>query len=156
MVTTAYPGPNDGAAPVDPASKVGQFRVTVGDSVAEAYEPPVAGRGNYAKFSDLDIEGFLAMSGGNVSRAIGFSFLSLAGAAAIESKSVSDFDLKIDLTKRATDLRLIADTWFGRADDQDAYLEDAFFIAPLGDVCDPIPEGMMPRWGRYAVGKWSC
>ena len=155
-MATTYPGDNDGLVPLDPATPVGQFRIMVGDTTAEAYDPPVAGRGNYTMFSDLEIEGFIAASGDNLYRAVGFSYLTLAGQAAMESKSVKDFDLSIDLTKRATDLRLIADTWFGRADDQDAYLEDAFFIAPLGDVCDPIPEGMMPRWGRYAVGKWSC
>ena len=155
-MATTYPGDNDGLVPLDPATPVGQFRIMVGDTTAEAYDPPVAGRGNYAMFSDLEIEGFIAASGDNLYRAVGFSYLTLAGQAAMESKSVKDFDLSIDLTKRATDLRLIADTWFGRADDQDAYLEDAFFIAPLGDVCDPIPEGMMPRGGRYAVGKWSC
>ena len=155
-MATTYPGDNDGLVPLDPATPVGQFRIMVGDTTAEAYDPPVAGRGNYAMFSDLEIEGFIAAAGDNLYRAVGFSYLTLAGQAARESKSVKDFDLSIDLTKRATDLRLIADTWFVRADDQDAYLEDAFFIAPLGDVCDPIPEGMMPRWGRYAVGKWSC
>lgn len=155
-MATTYPGDNDGLVPLDPATPVGQFRIMVGDTTAEAYDPPVAGRGNYTMFSDLEIEGFVAAAGDNLYRAVGFSYLTLAGQAAMESKSVKDFDLSIDLTKRATDLRLIADTWFGRADDQDAYLEDAFFIAPLGDVCDPIPEGMMPRWGRYAVGKWSC
>lgn len=151
-----YPGPNDGAVPLDPTSKVGQFRVTIGDSVAEAYDPPVAGRGNYAMFSDLDIEGFLAMAGDNVSRAIGFSYMALAGKAAIETKSVSDFDLKIDNTKRPAELRLIAASWFAQADGEEAYLEDALFIAPINGGCDPVPEGMMPRWGRYAVGKWNC
>lgn len=155
-MATTYPGDNDGLVPLDSATPVGQFRIMVGDTTSEAYDPPVAGRGNYAMFSDLEIEGFIAAAGDNLYRAVGFSYLTLAGQAAMESKSVKDFDLSIDLTKRATDLRLIADTWFGRADDQDAYLEDAFFIAPLGDVCDPIPEGMIPRWGRYAVGKWSC
>lgn len=151
-----YPGPNDGSVPIDTYTPVGQFRTLAGDSVAEAYTPVEPGRGNYAKFSDLEIEGYLATAGDNVSRAIGFSFLSLAGAAALESKSIKDFDLSIDTTKRAADLRLIAAEWFARADGEEAYLEDALFIAPINGGCEPVPEGMTPRWGRSAVGKWSC
>lgn len=155
-MSTTFPGQNDGAVPLDPATPVGQFRVLALDAVAESYDPPVPGRGNYKLFSDADIEGSLAAAEGSLPRAIGFAYLALAGAAASESKHIRDFDLTVDTTKRAADLRLVAYEWFGRADKEEAALQDAFFIAPLGDSCDPVPEGMTPTWGRYAVGKWSC
>lgn len=152
----SYPGPNDGASPLDPTSDVGKFRVLIGDTAAEAYSPVETGRGNYAMFSDVEIAGFVAVAEGNLNRAIGNAYLALAGRAATESKQIKDFDLTVDTTKRAADLRLVAYEWFGRADKEEAALQDAFFIAPLGDSCDPVPEGLMPTWGRYAVGKWSC
>lgn len=151
----AYPGVNDGAVPVDPTTEVGQFRVILGDVQAEAYTPPEPGRGNYEMFSDEDIEGYIA-AGGSFPRGVGFAYLALAGRAAVESKSVKDFDLSIDTTKRPTELRLLAQSWFDRADKEEAAAQDAFFVAPLGDSCDMIPEGSTPRWGRRAVGGWEC
>lgn len=151
-----FPGANDGATPLDPQSDVGKFRVLIGDTVAESYDPPVPGRGNYTMFSDVEIEGFLAVAEGSVTRAIGNGYLTLAGQAAIESKLVKDFDLTADLTKRAADLRLIAFQWFERADKEQASAEDAFEIADLVGSCDTIPEGMPPRWGRFAVWGRDC
>lgn len=153
---STFPGPNDGVVPVDPTTDVGKFRVLVGDTTAEKYAPDEPGRGNYAMFSDVEIEGFVALAEGSISRAIGNAYLTLAGRAALESKSVKDFDLTIDVTKRPDSLRQIAYEWFARADKEDAAETDAFYIAPTGDVCDPLPEGMMPRWGRYSVGRWMC
>lgn len=151
----AYPGVNDGAVPVDPASEVGQFRVILGDTVAEGYTPPEPGRGDYAMFSDADIEGYLA-AGGSFYRGVGIAFLALAGNAALVAKSTKDFDLSLDTTKRPSELRLIAQYWFDRADKEDAAAQDAFFVAPLGDPCEMVPEGMFPRWGRHAVGGPEC
>lgn len=153
---TTYPGANDGASPLDPQSEVGKFRVLIGDTDAEEYDPPQSGRGNYAVFSDVEIEGFIAVAGGDIYRAIGNGYLTLAGQAAIESKSVRDFDLTVDLTKRAADLRLIAFQWFERADKEQASAEDAFEIADLAGSCDTIPEGIPTRWGRYAVWGREC
>lgn len=155
-MANTFPGVNDGAVPFDPQSEVGKFRVLVGDTMAEPYDPPEPGRGNYEMFSDLEIEGFLAVAEGSISLAIGNAYLTLAGQAAKESRSVKDFDLSIDLTKRAADLRLVAMQWFDRADKEQASLEDAFEIADLAGSCDMIPEGIPPRWGRFAVGGWEC
>lgn len=151
-----FPGANDGAVPFDPQSDVGKFRVLIGDTVAEPYDPDEPGRGNYQYFSDTEVEGLVAVADGSITRAIGNGYLTLAGQAALESKSVADFDLKIDLTKRASDLRLVALQWFERADKEQASAEDAFEIASLTGDCDRIPEGVIPRWGRHAVGGWEC
>lgn len=153
---TTYPGPNDGAVPYNPQSPVGVFRVLCGDTSATPYSPDEPGRGNYALFSDDEIAVQIEITQCSYPRAIGNAYLALAGRAATESKQIKDFDLTYDVTKRPDSLRQIAYEWFGRADKEEAALQDAFFIAPLGDSCDPVPEGMMPQWGRYAVGKWSC
>lgn len=114
-----FPEGNPGAVPVDLASNVGQFRALIGDLNYELYVPDEPGFGSFEKFSDAEIEGYLAAGGGSIPRAIGFSYLYLAGQAALESRSVADYDLKVDTTKRAADLRAIAQFWFDRADEDD-------------------------------------
>lgn len=155
-MSVQFPGPNDGAYPLDPASEVGKFRVLIGDTAAEKYTPDEPGRANYTMFSDDEVVGFVAIAEGNLNRAVGNAYLALAGRAALESKQIKDFDLVVDVTKRPDSLRQIAYEWFARADKDDAGSQDALFITPANDDCTPIPEGMMPRWGRYAVGKWNC
>lgn len=151
-----YLSGNPGKFPVDVSSNIGIFRALVGDMQSTPYDPPVEGLQNFEMFSDADIEGFISAGEGNLSRGVGFAYLALAGKAALVSKSVKDMDLSVDNTKRPTELRLIAQGWFDRAAGEEAALADAFEVAPLGDSCEPVPEGMMPRWGRYAVGGWNC
>lgn len=154
----AYPEGNPGSVPVDLASDVGRFRALVGDLQYEAYDPPEPGFGNFEKFSDAEIEAYLAQADGSVPRAIGYSYLYLAGQAAIASQSVRDYDLQVDTTKRAADLRAIAQFWFDKADEDDLIAgEDAFEIVPTGRPGgDFIPEGVIPRWGRrYTWAKWG-
>lgn len=152
-----FPEGNPGEYPVDMTKPVGVFRALVGDTESTPYDPPEPGVQDFAMFSDADIEGFLAAGNDSLNRAVGYAYLALAGRAALSSESVKDFDLTIDDTKRPTELRLIAQSWFDKADKEDAASQDAFFVAPLGGDCgDPIAEGMMPTWGRYAVGRWSC
>lgn len=152
-----YPSGNPGGVPVDLSSDVGQFRAMVGDLQYEAYDPPEPGFGNYEKFSDSEIEAYLAQADGSVPRAIGYSYLYLAGQAALESQSVKDYDLQIDSTKRAGDLRAMAQMWFGLADDEDlSSAEEAFEIVPTGVSGGAfIPEATPPIYGRqYTVGRW--
>lgn len=152
-----FPEGNPGEYPVDMTKPVGVFRALVGDTESTPYDPPEPGVQNYEMFSDADIEGFLAAGNDSLNRAVGYAYLALAGRAALVASSQKDFDLSLDDTKRPTELRLIAQSWFDKADKEDAASQDAFFVAPLGGDCgDPIAEGMMPTWGRYAVGRWSC
>lgn len=152
-----YPSGNPGAVPVDLASDVGQFRAMVGDLAYELYSPDEPGFGNFAKFSDAEIEAYIAQGGGSIFRAIGFSYLYLAGQAALESASVKDYDLQVDSTKRAADLRAIAQMWFDKADGEDvSSAEEGFEIVPTGaGNGNFIPEGTLPIWGReYTWGRW--
>lgn len=129
---------NEGVAPPDLTSPVGKFRALIGDVEYEDLDPPVPGKGSYKKFSDIEIEGFLLVANGSVESAIGFAYLQLASSAAEQSKSVQDFDLKIDLTKRAADLRAIAEMWFERGDLEGADIFELFDTAP--NQCGCVPE----------------
>lgn len=117
---------NRGVAPPDMATKVGQFRALVGDVEYTEYDPPQPGFGMYKKFSDTEIEGFLAVSEGSLAGAAYFAYLQIASSAALESKSVKDYDLQIDLTKRAGDLRAIAQMWKDKWDAESADIFEVF------------------------------
>lgn len=152
-----FPEGNPGAYPVDLTSKVGQFRALTGDLNSTPYDPAYPGYQNFLKFSDAEIEGYLAQGGDSVARAIGYSYLYLAGQAALESKTIKDYDLQIDKTKRAADLTAIAKLWFGQADGEEVISgEEAFEIVPTGTSSGRfIPELSIPIYGRkYTMGRW--
>lgn len=152
-----FPEGNPGEFPVDLTSKVGQFRALTGDLNSTPYDPAYPGFQNFVKFSDAEIEGYLTQGGGSVARAIGYSYLYLAGQAALESKTIKDYDLQIDKTKRATDLTNIAKLWFTQADGEDIISgEEAFEIVPTGTGSGQfIPELAIPIYGRkYVMAPW--
>lgn len=146
---------NPGAYPIDPTSDVGKFRAMYPDTNSVPFDPPVSGQADYENFSDLEIEAFILAGGGSVFRALGLAALSQAGQASRESASIADHDLRIDVTKRATDLRAQAQFWFDAADAEDASAEDAFILTEMGRSGDFIPELTPPVWGRrYTWGRW--
>lgn len=129
--------PNRGIAPPDLTTDVGQFRVLVGDAQYVELDPPEAGFGDYEKFSDDEIEGYLAQAEGSIPRAIGYAYLYLAGQAALTSTSVRDYDLQVDNTKRADGLIAIANMWFGKADEEGADYFDVVPVGSRGRRCKP-------------------
>lgn len=152
-----YPSGNPGAYPVDLASNVGQFRALTGDLNSVPYSPVEPGFQNFEKFSDAEIEAYIAQGGDSIPRAIGYSYLYLAGQAAMQSASYKDYDLALDETKRAADLRAIAQFWFDQADGDDVIgAEEGFEIVPTGTSSgDFIAEGTIPIWGRkYTWSRW--
>lgn len=122
---------NVGVAPFDATSEVGQFRVLVGDTVYVVTDP---GFGSYKLFGDDEIEVFLAQ-GGSVFAAVSLAYFQMAGAAALEAKSVRDFDLQVDLTKRSAELRAMASEWKSRADGDVAEFFELFPVVDQGSSC---------------------
>jgi hypothetical protein len=118
-----------GVAPADPTTLLGQVRGLVGDTVYTALEPPVTGQGSYEYFSDLELNGFLAVSSDSVYRAAGNAVFQLAIGAALTASNIATDDLHVETEKRAADLRAIAAQYFARADADDAKgeLADAYF-----------------------------
>lgn len=117
---------NRGIAPPDMSTPVGQVRALIGDVEWTAYDPPVPGFGMYQKMSDAEIEGFLALSDGDPLGAAYFTYLQMASSAAEEAKVVQDLDLRIDLTKRASELRLIAQMWLDKWNQASADIFETF------------------------------
>lgn len=151
-----YPEGNPGAFPVELTGPVGQFRALIGDLNSTAYVPVAPGFQNFIMFSDAEVEAYISQGEG-ITRGVGFAYLYLAGQAAMESVSVKDYDLMIDKTKRATDLRVIAQAWFDRADSEDvSSAEEGFEIVSTGTTGgDFIPELAPAIFGRqYTLGRW--
>lgn len=133
---------NRGIAPPDLQTPVGQVRALLGDVEYTEFDPPEPGFGMYRLVSDAEIEGFLLASDGDLNGAVYFAYLQFAGAAAFESKSVKDFDLMVDTTKRAGELRLIASMWL---DKWNAATADIFELFDVGFGCRcrmELAEGM--------------
>lgn len=148
---------NRGVAPPDFSTPVGQFRAAYPDLTYEPLVPEETGYGDYAELSDVEIEGLLAISGGSINRSLGNYYLQLSGQAAKRSKTVKDYDLQVDLTKRAADLRAIAQMYFDQADAEDAAgAEDAFEIVPTVGCGDFVPEASIGIWGRRYVLDRKC
>jgi hypothetical protein len=138
---------NVGVYPLDPDTLVGQFRLAYGDTESVPLDPVQPGYQDYTELSDAEIEMFLAQGSNSINRAIGFYYLRMSGEAAKRSKSAKDYDLSLDLTKRAADLRETALFYFGQADASDAASEDAFIIVPTGRYQEPWPElSERPVW----------
>lgn len=127
---------NKGVAPPDISTEVGKFRALVGDLSYTELTPPVPGFGDYTLFSDFEIEVFLASSG-SLEGAAALAYTQLAGSAALESKTVKDFDLSVDLSKKATDLRLIAAMWQDKAAAASADVFELFDVNIRDEDCTP-------------------
>lgn len=153
-----YPDGNPGIYPPDPETSVGRFRYLYGDTLAEPYNPDEPGYRNFTELSDSEIETYLATSGDSVLRALSRYYIALAGRAASESKSVKDYDLQVDLTKRSADLLKVAAMWASQADEEDMAAGNDEWV----DIVDTgtsggefIPELAIPQWGRqYTMGVW--
>lgn len=140
-----YPEGNPGVYPLDPLTPVGEFRLIYGDTESVPYDPVQPGFQDYEELSDEEIERFISQGGDSVPRGIGYLYLAMAGQAAKKSRSVKDYDLTVDLTKRAADLRAIAQIWFDQADDDDntAGTNDIF------EVFDMAPQKCRHELAEY-------
>lgn len=122
---------NIGVAPYDPTTNVGKVRVTTGDV---NYGAITDGEAEYEMFADTDIEAFLITAEDNILRAAGFGFMALAGRASLDSKTIKDYDLSIDLKNLAESLRKQAAEFFKQADEKDKRdgVDDVFELARTG------------------------
>jgi predicted type IV restriction endonuclease len=123
--------PNLGSIPVDFTTPLGLVRSNLGD--VSYKDTTLAGQGDFNYFSDDELNAFLQAGSGSVYRATATAFLQWAAVAADEAGIITDVDLKVDLTKRATLLAQRADYFLAKADAEDeAKAGDSFLIVPTG------------------------
>lgn len=96
---------NEGAAPPDFTTDVGQVRVLLGDT---APENVVSGVGEYAYFGDDELNAFLTMYGDNVKLAAARGLETISMSQALLLKSWSTDDLQVNGDRIAESLRKLA------------------------------------------------
>ena len=115
---------NPGLTPIDPASNVGTVRYILGDTVSQPLTPAVTGQADYGYFPDAELSAFLVAGGQNPLMAVGFAYLALSARMAILEAAIKTDDLAHDDTKRSTDLRLLAESFFNRANNVEVFTMD--------------------------------
>lgn len=133
---------NLGAFPPNPATAVGRLRIAVGDTAPSPTEPVTTAWGdadpdstaNYSVWGDDQLEGYLALAGGNVWRAAGAAVNTLAIFYAQQgNKQIKADDLGLNISGRGSSLQEIAASFLEQATAADTLeAESLFVIAPLG------------------------
>lgn len=139
---------NLGVAPPDYETPTGQIRAILGDTHYEETDTP--GIGSYQYFSDAEIEAFLVASDGGIEGAVAFAYNSMATSAALEARTVKDFDLQVSTEKRATELRLLARQWRDKADALSADIFEVFDTVEPEECHAELSAYRVCRRGGYA------
>ena len=111
---------NIGADPFDPTTNVGLLRAVMGATESKPLVPPVEGRADYTMWSDLELLGSLIAADDNVYRAAGDLYTQMAVQYAHAERSVKTDDLTLDTKTRSASFLKIAQSYYERADAQDA------------------------------------
>lgn len=137
---------NLGVFPLDPESPVTEFRLLAGDAVATPTEE--IGEGQFELWSDGDIELYMSYNPDNVYRAIASAFTALAGQAAVQAKTIKDYDLQVNMEKRSDKLLSVAAEFNRKADRFDDELNDNgnHFFVSFGHR-DATQEDEWYNWG---------
>jgi len=126
-------------------TNVGQFRLLVGDTNATGVNQGV---GNYAFFSDDEIDGYLLLNT-NIYRAAGLALNALATQAADQAQTIKDYDLQVDMRQRSESFKRQASEMFAQGEAADAEGDEGFLIVDTGKRYEWPPElGPVPirRW----------
>lgn len=115
---------NSGTAPLDISTDVGKLRTIIGDVNYVLIEE---GKGDYAGYSDDQLQGYLSMAGANLAYAAGYAYLGLAAQFAADAMKVTTDDEAVDLTGRAESMRKLAVEWFNRGDNQQIITDNNYF-----------------------------
>lgn len=133
--------PGVGNTPPDYSAPIGQFRLLAQDTNFVDLIPASPGSGTFDLFGDDEISGYLAMyQGYSMYRAVGAAYTGLAARAAMSAKMVKDYDLQVDLTKRAASLQAIADAMLERAEREDQLSGASSTFGLTEPACDPRTE----------------
>lgn len=125
---------NPGIAPLDPTTDVGRLRALLADTSYVPLDPPVAGQGGYAIFSDADLIAYLALGSADPLRSAAIATRRLALEYSAKGKSVKTDDLAIDLRSRGKDLLEVAESFDSAANSAaESDANDYFNIVPFGD-----------------------
>ena len=87
---------NTGASPLDPTTLAGKVRTLVGDTDPTPFDPDVPGQGEYAWFSDTELETLGELFGDNPKRVAIWVLSQVAVSQALLLKKWTSEDLSVD------------------------------------------------------------
>ena len=126
--------------PLDPATPVGQLRLLTSDSQLRTDPGDPSLPAEYY-FSDVFLEGFLAINAGNLKLAAADALLALATNESMVSKKIRKENLQTDGPAVTNALRLVAQDYRsqGKADQADLDAADgSLFIVDFQDPVTPF------------------
>lgn len=143
---------NQGQTPPDFNAPIGQFRLLAQDVNYVDLPTPVTGQGSYDLFSDAEVQGYLAMfQGYSLYRAVGAAYHGLAARASMEAKIAKDYDLQIDLTKRAAALESISEMYLEQANSNDLLSG----VLSTFDITAPDPSPTLAEETNLPIEQWA-
>lgn len=144
-----------GIAPADPTTDVGKFRFAAGDSEYQPTDPPAEGFGLYQLWSDADIIGLLAASGGSVARAVAFAYAQIGASFATSGATIKTDDLSASVKDSVGNWLALSNFWRDIADGEDAgAINDYWDLVPVRetDYWDSKPEASPWPLAHYGIG----
>lgn len=143
---------NIGQTPPDYSAPIGRFRLLAQDTNYVDLDPVVIGQGSYDLFSDAEVSGYIAMYDGySMYRPAAAAYTGLAARAAMSAKVAKDFDLQVDLSKRADALREIAAEFLARADEEDLR---SGALSTFG-ITEPDMQPSLAELAGLTVEQWA-
>lgn len=128
---------NQGTAPLDPTSPVGQVRLLVGDKSPSEI---AMGVGTYMWFSDDEIRGLLALENDRIKMAAYRILMTVAQSQALILKKFTSADLAVDGPSIAAEIRLQAKMLRDEVSDEAALAAvDYVNVVPTGGPAFPDP-----------------
>lgn len=123
--------------PLDPTTPVGALRLLISDSQLRTDPGDPSLPAEYY-FSDVFLEGFLALNAGNLKLAAADALLALATNESMVSKKIRKENLQTDGPAVTNALRLVAQDYRsqGKADQYDIDAADGTFL--VVDFADPV------------------
>ena len=117
---------NRGIAPPDRSTDVGKMRYALGDSDYKPI-PDDPGYGDYALFSDAELETLIELAGGNVPRAVAMAYRKIGAQWTSLGATIKTDDLSYSAKDSVGNWRSLADDWDKIADDQEQRAIDNYF-----------------------------
>lgn len=142
-----------GIAPADPTTGVGKFRFAAGDSEYQNYVPPQPPYGLYQLWSDNDIIGLLAVSGGSVARAVSLAYSQIGAMYAASGGTIKTDDLSVSVKDSVGNWLALSRFWADQADKEAASAaDDIFDLVDVRGVNGRYrPEGAPYQYGEFQV-----
>lgn len=144
---------NTGAAPINPNTLAGKVRVLIGDTDAKPLDPPVSGQGEYAWYSDTELEVLGEMFADSPKRVAIWVLSQVAISDALLLKKWTSEDLAVDGPAIIRGIEATLKRLSKEADAEDDLGGDAEFFGIYGGY---------PRHGvrvayppEIGIGWWS-